>query len=43
MKKAKKNKQMEIAKSMLDDDIPIETISKYTNLTIDEIIELQSK
>ena len=35
-----KNKQIEIAKSMLKDNVVIETISKYTRLSIEEIEKL---
>ena len=38
--KGEKNKQIEIAKLMLKDDIPLESISKYTGLSIDEINKL---
>ena len=37
IEKGKKDKQIEIAKTMLKDNIPVETISKYTNLSIEEI------
>ena len=33
-------KAIEIAKSMLEDNIPVEQISKYTNLPIDEVNSL---
>lgn len=36
-----KDKQIEIAKSMLNDNLPIETISKYTGLTIQELTNLE--
>jgi len=35
-----KDKQLQIAKTMLDENIPLDTISKCTNLTIDEINDL---
>lgn len=38
--KGEKNKQIEIAKLMLKDNIPLESISKYTGLSIDEINKL---
>ena len=39
-----KSKQMEIAKNLLNlGNVSLEDISKATNLTVDEIIELQSK
>ena len=33
-------KAIEIAKSMLKDNMPVETISKYTGLSLEEIKEL---
>ena len=36
-------RELEIARNMLKDNLPIETISKYTNLTIDEINSLEDK
>ena len=41
IEQGEKNKQIEIAKNMLNDNLPIETISKYTNLTVQEIIKLK--
>ena len=35
------NKAREIAKSMLQDKVDINTISKYTNLSIEEIKDLE--
>ena len=35
-----RNKQLEIAKNMLNDNMPIDVIIKYTNLTEDEISNL---
>ncbi len=43
MEKGLKEKQLEIAKAMFDDNVSTETISKYTGLSIDEIIKLQNK
>ena len=38
---AKKEEQLEIAKKSLKENIDIETISKITGLTIDEILKLK--
>jgi len=40
VEKGEKNKQIEIAKTMLKDKVSVETISKYTNLTPEEIANL---
>ena len=40
---AVKETKLEIARNMLKDNLPIETISKYTNLTIDEINSLKDE
>ena len=34
-------KQLEIAKNMLKDDFPIETIMKYTNLSLEQLESLK--
>ena len=34
-------KQQEIAKNMLKDDFPIETIMKYTNLSLEQLESLK--
>ena len=41
--KGAKNEKIEIAKSMLNDNIDINTIIKYTKLSEKEIKELQNK
>ncbi len=38
-----KNKQLEIAKSLLNTDMPINEISKHTGLSISELEEISSK
>ena len=39
--KGSTTKAIEIAKSMLEDNISVEQISKYTNLSIDEVNSLK--
>jgi len=39
----KKEQQLEIAKEMLNDKVPEETIAKYTSLSLEEIEELKKK
>ena len=39
--KGAKEKQIEIAKKMLKDNIPIETIAKFTDLTEEEIKKIK--
>ena len=41
LEKGSMDKSIEIAKKMLLDSVDIETISKYTNLSIDEIENLK--
>ncbi len=39
----RKDEKIEIAKSMLEDNIPIETIAKFTKLSIEEIEQLKKE
>ena len=43
IKKGEIRKAREMAKTLLMDDVRIELVAKYTNLTIQEIIKIKSE
>ena len=43
IEQGKNERNIEIARSMLNDNIPIEVIIKHTNLTLEEVNEIKNK